>query len=92
MIPIGNEIYNLCFNDGETFLHSYKNVINLRERQGNQTTFNSPIVNPAFRRMVYFVINKKGLQPKKAIILPYLNDTYSIFNKRNNMIEYSTFF
>lgn len=76
MIPSGNDLYTIV-NTGENYLvHSFKNVIPCLPNSGHTISFYSPLVNTLYRRMIYFVTNKKFLRAKRAIILPYITDNY----------------
>lgn len=41
---------------------------------------NSPLQTGAFRKLVFFKVNKMTYSHKTAIILPYLNENYIKFN------------
>lgn len=41
--------------------------------------------------MVYFVSNKAMLEPKEAIILPFLDDHFVMFNTRQNITSFCNF-
>lgn len=47
--------------------------------------FISPIMNHSYRKMIYFICNKKQRKEKTAYILPYINDNFIVLNKRENL-------
>jgi len=59
MIPAGNDIYNVVHNGEKPVIHHFTNVIPILPSSGNQLTFISPLLNTSYRRMIYFVNNKK---------------------------------
>lgn len=92
MIPCGNDMYSVVYNGDRTFIHTYKNVIGVAPQSGSTITFTSPFMNFTYRKMIYFLVNKKFLRAKKGLILPYLNDNFIMFNKRENLTQYCHFF
>ena len=42
--------------------------------------------------MIYFVTNKKFLKPKSALILPFITDNFTLFNRRTNLTQFCQFF
>ncbi len=91
MIPAGNNVYTIVYNGVQPLIHSYKNVLPLEEEAGENMAFISPMLNYTYRKMIYFITNKKGVKPKKAIIMPYLVDNYTLFNKRFNLTQFCQF-
>lgn len=82
MIPAGNDLYTIIHNGEKSMIHTYKNVIPSLPHSGNTIAFYSPLLNIVYRKMIYFVTNKKFLRTKKAIILPNITDNFILFNKR----------
>lgn len=77
MIPAGNDLYTIVHNGERPLIHHYKNVIPTMPNSGNTIAFYSPLLNIVYRRMIYFVTNKKFLRAKRGIILPYITDNFT---------------
>ncbi|CDW78432.1 wd-40 repeat protein [Stylonychia lemnae] len=92
MIPAGNELYNLVFNGEKYVIHHFKNIIPILPQYGNQLAFYSPLMNTDYRKMIYFVTNKVQMKTKRAIIIPFLGDNFSVFNKRTNITQFCQFY
>ncbi len=92
MIPAGNEIYSIVTYDEEIYIHHFENVISISTKSGGQVTFTSPMMNISFRKMIYFITNKKFLKPKTGLILPFIQDNFIYFNRRENITQFCNFF
>lgn len=83
MIPSGNDVFILSKEKKNYELKKYTNVIPINKESGDQLLFNSPLMSFVYRKMVYFKSNKTMLKPKTGIILPFLNDNFSVFNSKD---------
>ncbi|CDW77734.1 wd-40 repeat protein [Stylonychia lemnae] len=92
LIPAGNELYKIVENGGKNAIHHFKNVIPMLPSSGNQLAFYSPLMNTDYRKMIYFVTNKVLMRTKRAIIIPFLGDNYSVFNKRQSITQFCQFY
>eukprot|EP00347_Sterkiella_histriomuscorum_P005811 403355181 len=91
MIPSCNDLYTIIQNEDKAVIHHYKTIIPCLPHSGNIIAFYSPQMNIVYRKMLYFVTNKKFRRSKRAIIIPYITDNYSVFNKRQNLTQFCTF-
>lgn len=63
-------------------LLAYQDVIPITANSGDKIAFSSPVLNFFYRKMLYFVSNKKLKHEKRGIILPFLNDNSIVFSKK----------
>eukprot|EP00347_Sterkiella_histriomuscorum_P004690 403359477 len=92
MIPSGNDVYILSKDHKEYDIKKYTNVIPIDTDSGECLLFNSPQMSFLYRKMIYFISNKSQLKPKRGIVIPYLTDNYSIFNRRETLAQFSQFY
>jgi hypothetical protein len=91
MLPVGNQLYTLVLSGEKPKLVNYKQVLPIN-KPGDKVAFSSPIMNFYYRKMLYFISNKANKQEKRGIVLPYLNDNYSVFSKKEGASQFCQFF
>jgi hypothetical protein len=91
MIPVGNHLFTLVLSGEKPKLIDYKKVIPIGS-QGDKVAFGSPIINFFYRKMLYFISNKSQKKEKRGIVLPYLNENYSVFTKKEGSSQFAQFF
>ena len=89
-IPTANSLFNIVVTNKKVKLHHYNDVLPL-PAFGDSVCYNSPLADIHFRKMIYFVINKATQTAKDAVILPFVNDHFVMFNTRENLTSMCNF-
>ena len=89
-LSAGNDLFTIIETSQGMTIHFYKNVLPNLE-VGDYVNFIAPLRSPSYKKMAYFISNKRIQKTKKAIIIPYLNDHFVMLNKRQNELCLSNF-
>jgi len=84
-------MYLIQPEDKESKINFYNEVLPVNSAEGEFVQFHSPFTNEAYRKVLYLIKNKKKLEGKQAIILPFLNDNFISFNRRETITQFNNF-